>query len=64
VSEETNARILRWVRLITLFAGMIALVLAMVVFPGEPKARDWAWTIGVALLVLSLVANRLVKPAS
>ena len=64
MSEETNARILRWVRLITLFAGMIALVLAMVVFPGEPKARDWAWTIGVALLVLSLVANRLVKPAS
>ena len=64
MSEETSARILKIVRLVTLFAGMIALVLAMIVFPGEPRARDWAWTIGVALLVLSLVANRLVKPSS
>jgi len=63
MSEETNARLLRVVRIVTLFGGMIALVLAMVVFPGEPRARDWAWTIGIALLVLSLVANRLVKPA-
>ena len=64
MSEETNARILRIVRLVTLFAGMIALVLAMIVFPGEPRARDWAWTVGVALLILSLVANRLLKPKS
>ena len=56
--------LVRWVRLAALLGGMIALVFAMVVFQGEPRVRDWAWTIGVALLVLSLVANRLVKPAS
>lgn len=64
MSEESNRRLLVALRLVTLFAGMIALVLAMIVFPGEPRARDWAWTIGVALLILSLVANRLVKPSS
>ena len=56
-------RIVRWVRLVALFGGMVALVFAMVVFQNEPRSRDWAWTIGIALLVLSLVANRLVKPA-
>ena len=55
--------VVRWVRLAALLGGMIALVFAMVVFQSEPHARDWAWSIGVALLVLSLVANRLVKPA-
>jgi len=53
----------RVVRLVALLAGMIALVFAMVVFKEQPHSRDWAWTIGVALLVLALVANRLVKPA-
>jgi hypothetical protein len=56
-------RVVRWVRLVALFGGMIALVFAMVVFGDEPRLRDWAWTIGIALLVLSLVANRLVKRA-
>ena len=64
MNEEESARLVRWVRLVTLFGGMIALVLAMLVFPGEPRARDWAWAIGVALLILSLVANRLIKPMS
>ena len=53
----------RVVRLVALLAGMVALVFAMVVFKEQPHPRDWAWTIGVALLVLALVANRLVKPA-
>ena len=63
MSGENAARVVRWVRLAALLGGMIALIFAMVVFQGEPRARDWAWTIGIALLVLSLVANRLAKPA-
>jgi hypothetical protein len=63
MSEESNTRILRWVRMGALFGGMGALVLAMVVFPVETHARDAAFVIGVALLILSLVANRLLKPA-
>lgn len=58
--EPANQRAVRWVRLAALLAGMVSLVLAMVVLQDQPRARDWAWAIGVALLVLSLVANRLI----
>jgi hypothetical protein len=58
--ESPERRKLWWVRLAALFAGMGALALAMVVWPQAGRARDWAWAIGVALLVLSLIANRLI----
>ena len=61
MNSEGTARVVRWVRLTALFGGMIALVFAMIVFQNEPHARDWAWTVGVALLVLCLVANRLIR---
>ena len=59
--ESPDRRRLWWVRFVALFGGMIALVLAMVVFANQRRARDWAWAIGVALLVLSLIANRLIS---
>jgi peptidoglycan/LPS O-acetylase OafA/YrhL len=51
---------LRWVRLGALAAGSAALVLAMLAFPESARARDMAWTVGVALLILSVVANHLI----
>lgn len=58
--EPRNLRLVRWVRLFALLGGMTALVLAMVVFQEPSRARDWAWSVGIALLILSLVANRLI----
>jgi hypothetical protein len=58
--ESAERRRLWWVRLLALFAGMAALALAMIVFPDAGRPRDWTWAIGVALLVLALVANRLI----
>lgn len=58
--DTPERRRLWWVRLLALFAGMAALALAMIAFPDTRGARDWSWTIGVALLVLALVANRLI----
>jgi peptidoglycan/LPS O-acetylase OafA/YrhL len=46
-------------RAAALVAGSIALVAAMLLLDGQPRWRDLAWSVGVALLVLALVANRL-----
>ena len=62
--EAPDRRRLWWVRVLSLLAGSVALVFAMVVFPDQRRARDWSWTVGVALLVLSLVANRLIARLS
>jgi peptidoglycan/LPS O-acetylase OafA/YrhL len=58
-----DVRVLRAVRLGAVAAGSLSLLLAMTVWADAPGPRDLAWTIGVALLVLSLVANRLLRKA-
>ena len=58
--DTPDRRRLWWVRLVALFAGMGLVALAMIVFPEARGARDWSWAIGVALLVLALIANRLI----
>lgn len=52
---------LRAVRLGSLAAGSAALLLCMTVWAESPRPRDLVWAIGVALLVLSLVVNRLLR---
>ena len=56
-----DARVLRAVRLGAVAAGSLCLLLAMTLWADTPGPRDLAWTIGVALLILSLVANRLLR---
>lgn len=58
-----NLRVLRAVRLGAVVAGSVSLLLAMTVWSETPGPRDLCWAIGVALLVLSLVANRLLRRA-
>jgi hypothetical protein len=53
-------RPVRMVRLAALMTGCLALLAAMLLLPEGSRARNLAWSIGVALLALSLVANRLV----
>jgi peptidoglycan/LPS O-acetylase OafA/YrhL len=55
---------LKIVRLAALFGGAALLMLAMLVFADEPRWRDLAWSVGVAFLILALVANRLVAKQS
>jgi hypothetical protein len=56
-----DLRILRVARYAALGVGAISLLWAMLVVPEEPRYRDLAWTVGVAALILSLVANWLLR---
>ena len=56
-AHETRLRV---IRLGALAAGSAALLVAMLGFPDSPRPRDLAWTLGVALLVLAVVANHLI----
>jgi hypothetical protein len=56
-------RILRIARLGGLGLGSLCLLWAMLVVPEEPGSRDLAWSVGVAALVLALVANWLLRRA-
>ena len=58
-----DARLLRHVRLGALVVGAVLLLIAMLVVPEKPRPRDLAWTLGVACLILSLVANWLLRRA-
>jgi peptidoglycan/LPS O-acetylase OafA/YrhL len=59
IDPATRQR-LRLVRLGALAAGSAALLLAMLAFPESPRPRDVAWSVGVALLILAVVANHLI----
>lgn len=47
----------------SLVIGCACIVLVMLIFPEESWSRDLLWPIGVAALILTLVANHLVKRA-
>jgi peptidoglycan/LPS O-acetylase OafA/YrhL len=55
---------LRLIRLAALAGGAILLLVAMLVLPEEPRWRDLVWSVGVALLILALVVNRLIARAA
>jgi hypothetical protein len=55
---------LKLVRLAALAGGAILLLVAMLVLPEEPRWRDLVWSVGVALLILVLVVNRLIARAA
>jgi multisubunit Na+/H+ antiporter MnhB subunit len=56
--------LLRGVRLGALVVGAACLLYAMVLAPEQTRSRDIAWSVGVAALVLSLVANWLLRRAT
>jgi peptidoglycan/LPS O-acetylase OafA/YrhL len=51
---------LRAVRLAALAGGAAALLAAMLFLPEPSRWRDLVWSVGVALLVLAIVVNRLI----
>jgi len=51
---------LKPIRLAALAGGGVLLLVAMLALPEEPRWRDLVWSVGVALLVLALVVNRLI----
>jgi len=60
---RNDIRVLRAVRVGSVAVGSASLLLSMTVWAEAPGPRDLGWTIGVALLVLSLIANRLLRHA-
>jgi len=51
---------LKPIRLAALAGGGVLLLVAMLLLPEEPRWRDLAWSVGVALLILVLVVNRMI----
>jgi len=54
---------LKLIRLAALAGGGVLLLVAMLVLPDEPRWRDLVWSVGVALLILVLVVNRMIARA-
>lgn len=54
---------LKLVRLAALAGGGAALLVVMLLMPEGSRWRDVLWSVGVALLILALVANRLIARA-
>jgi peptidoglycan/LPS O-acetylase OafA/YrhL len=54
---------LKPIRLVALAGGGVLLLVAMLVLAEEPRWRDLVWSVGVALLILALVVNRLIARA-
>lgn len=55
---------LKLIRLAALAGGGVLLLVAMLVLPDEPRWRDLVWSVGVALLILVLVVNRMIARAA
>jgi peptidoglycan/LPS O-acetylase OafA/YrhL len=53
-------RRLRPIRMAALAGGAILLLVAMLLLPEGSRWRNLAWSVGVALLILALVVNRLI----